>query len=81
MSSQATTVLDHVFKPIRVGRMNLKNRLSNPSHSGGRGALIGDEEMFQQFLDFQQRRLQGLNVAISLGHRAMPENVLAFGVE
>lgn len=52
-------VLSHVFTPVRVGRMNLKNRISNPSHSGGRGALTGDEAMYRQFLAYYVGRAKG----------------------
>lgn len=59
MSGENVTVLSRVFTPVRVGRMNLKNRLANPSHAGGRGALTGDDELFRQFLGYYIGRAKG----------------------
>jgi 2,4-dienoyl-CoA reductase-like NADH-dependent reductase (Old Yellow Enzyme family)/thioredoxin reductase len=38
----------HVFRPIRVGTLDLDHRLVVPPHGGGNGSLLGDAADFEQ---------------------------------
>ncbi|MBI4300867.1 MAG: FAD-dependent oxidoreductase, partial [Chloroflexi bacterium] len=47
----------HLFTPIKVGSMNVKNRIMIPTHSAG--IMVGTEEQFQQFLAYYVGKAKG----------------------
>ncbi len=48
-----------VFRPLRVGTMDLDHRLVVPPHGGGAGALVGSEEMFEQHCRHWLAKIEG----------------------
>jgi 2,4-dienoyl-CoA reductase-like NADH-dependent reductase (Old Yellow Enzyme family) len=48
-----------VFSPIQVGTMPLSHRLVVPPHSGGGGALLGEEEQFDRMCRYWLARVEG----------------------
>lgn len=47
------------FSPITVGTMDLDRRLAVSSHSGGGGALLGSEELFERHCAYWVSRVTG----------------------
>ena len=54
-----STALDNVWQPLRVGTLELRQRLVVPPHGGGNGNLMGTQEEFEQHCAHWLSKLDG----------------------
>ncbi|OLL19227.1 MULTISPECIES: oxidoreductase [unclassified Rhodococcus (in: high G+C Gram-positive bacteria)] len=52
-------VLPHVFSPVKVGTLDLSQRVVVPTHAGGGGSLTGPGPLFERFLAYWKTRIDG----------------------
>jgi 2,4-dienoyl-CoA reductase-like NADH-dependent reductase (Old Yellow Enzyme family)/thioredoxin reductase len=48
-----------LFEPIRVGTMELRNRIAVPTHAAGAGRILGSEKEAERFIAYYTRRARG----------------------
>ncbi|MFV2179881.1 FAD-dependent oxidoreductase [Actinomadura sp. LOL_016] len=63
MSPQGSTSFVHLFSPIRVGTMDLRNRVMMPPHSSAIGDIYGSEEQARRNIAYLTQRARGDGVA------------------
>jgi 2,4-dienoyl-CoA reductase-like NADH-dependent reductase (Old Yellow Enzyme family)/thioredoxin reductase len=56
VEGETMSELTHLFQPIQIGTMNLRNRIMMPPHGGFIGDLWGSEEAAEQNLAYWARR-------------------------
>lgn len=59
MTATATGRYARLWEPVRVGTMDLRNRIMVPTHASGAGFILGSEREAERFIAYYVRRAQG----------------------
>ena len=58
-SRRAAVMFERLFEPVRVGTMELHNRILVPTHAAGVGRILGSEKDAERFIAYYVRRARG----------------------